>query len=300
MLSSHSRSWLVVLLVAAGSLALCGRTQAQEPEEEAADRAKPAPTEATPQARDVATPAQDAKMPEQTPKRSPRPGDVQKVFVIKNTRVRLLAGVLTVFPATIKLSRYAGTTALGVSAPPAVMAAVEETIKRLDVPPPPVKNVELTGYILEALAQGSSSVPPDLEGVVGQLSRAFSYRAYRLVDTLVARAREGSGLSAEADTMGGNGKSSSERSRYMLHATQASVTHGDAGTTIRLDQLHFGAKAPDLMSGPVDGSGSRQYRSVDIEADLDIREGQRVVVGKSGAGDSGNATFLVLTAKVVD
>jgi hypothetical protein len=290
MLRSQSRSWIVALLAAAGSLALCGRAIAQEPPS----------TEPTEESADkVERPAAETKAPEAAPKtlkenpvahawsRLPRASDVQKVFIIKNVKVRPLAEVLAVFPATITLSYYAETTALGISAPPAVMAAIEETIKRLDVPPPPFKSIELTGYILEALAHPADtpSMPPELESVVAQLKRTFSYLAYRLADTLIARARDSSGLDADVTSAGDFLEVG--RLTYLLSVRRAFITEGTGGAVVHLDRMSFRAHNPKMM-GPARFSG-----------DVDIRAGQRVVVGNTGLG-SGNAIILVLSARVVD
>jgi len=229
------------------------------------------------------------------PKRSPRPGDVQKVFVIKYVPVGSLAEVLAVFPATITFSRFGTSTqlgvsaALGVSAPPAVMAAIEETIKRLDVPRMGFRNIELTAEILEALPAPAeaTTLPPELQGVVAQLKRTFTFGVYRLADTLFVRAREEEGLET-------NGTSANDflglgRLNYSLNVRTAFITAAAGGAVVHLDGMRFTALNPKLARGMVGVSG-----------DIDIREGQRVVVGNSGLGTSGNAIILVLSAKVVD
>jgi hypothetical protein len=299
---SRSRSWIIALLVVVGSLALCGRGAAQEPpatepEQESADQVKPA-DETKPPASQLKAPASQTKPPESVTRRSPRPGDVQKVLIIRHPVPRSLVDLLAIFPATITHSYYQGATALGISAPPAAMAAIEETIKRLDAPPPPArKNIELTGYILEATSHPgeATSVPSELEGVVAQLKRTFNYAAYRLIDILIARAREYSGL--ETNAVGGNGQGAPARTFYRLKVMHASVSP-EGGATIRLDGLRFGVDIPVPVSAVP--NSSFQYRSVGVDTDIDIREGQRVVVGKSGIGDAGNAIILVLSAKVVD
>lgn len=293
MLRSQSRSWVVALLLAAGSLALCGRVPAQEPparerNEESADKVKPAVAEAKPS-------TSQAKPPEPAATRSPRPGDVQRVFVIKNVRVGPLAEVLAVFPATITFSRFGPGTrlgvsaALGVSAPPAVMAAIEETIKRLDVPVPSPRNIELTGEILEALPAPAepTSLPSELQGVVAQLKRTFSFAAYRLADTLFVRVREEEGLATDGTSA--NDFTGLGRLNYSLNVRTAFFTATADGVVVHLDGMRFMATNPKLGRGMVGVSG-----------DVDIREGQRVVVGNSGLGTSGNAIILVLSAKVVD
>src|SRR6266446_8109646 len=67
--------------------------------------------------------------------RGPRPGDVQKVFVLRYVDAGPLAKILSVFPAAISFARVRDLQTLAVSANPAVLAAIEETIKRLDTPP---------------------------------------------------------------------------------------------------------------------------------------------------------------------
>jgi len=300
MLRSRSRSWVIALLVAVGSLALCGRGVAQEPPatepgQESAEQIKPAPAEAKPPMPQARAQEPGTGLPEPAAKRGPRPGDVQKVFVIKNVRVGPLAQVLAVFPATITFSNFGPGTqlgvsqALGVSAPPAVMAAIEETIKRLDVPRLSYRNIELTAEILEALPAPAeaTSLPPELQGVVAQLRGTFKFAAYRLADTLFVRAREEEGLATE-------GTSATDfmalgRLNYRLHVRTASVTTAAGGTVVHLDRMEFMAMNPKLLgSGRVEASG------------LDIRAGQRVVVGNSGLGSPGSAIILVLSAKVVD
>jgi len=141
-------SWVVALAIATLAGALCGRAAAQEPPATAPGEKAEALPGGT--AGRVQQPCAENSAPEPAPKRSRQAGDVQKVFVIKNVRVRPLAEVLAVFPATITFSSYERSSALGVSAPPAVMAAIEETIKRLDVPTLGFRNIELTAEILEA------------------------------------------------------------------------------------------------------------------------------------------------------
>jgi hypothetical protein len=289
MLCSRGRVWVVAVALAAGPGIPCGRAAAQEPPE-----GKPEAPPETPAARVQHPPAENG-VPEPASKRSPRAGDVQKVFVIRNVPAGPLAEVLAVFPATITVSKFGPSTqfgvsaALGVSAPPAVLAAIEETIKRLDVPRLGFRNIELTAEVLEALPvpAEATSLSPELQGVVDQLKKTFSFAAYRLADTLFVRAREEEGLDTEgtsANDFVGVGKLN-----YHLGVRTAFITaSAGGGTVVHLDRLHFTVTSPKLEQGSVEVSG------------VDIHEGQRVVVGNSGLGAPGSAIILVLSAKVVD
>src|SRR5258706_6747128 len=56
-----------------------------------------------------------------------------------------------------------------------LLPEIEQLVRRLDVPPPAVQNVEVTIYLLSALAQPSAGAgPPGLESAVKQLKRMFS------------------------------------------------------------------------------------------------------------------------------
>ncbi len=240
-----------------------------------------------------------AKATTARPPRGPRPGDVTRVFILKHAGARAMGELLQVFPAAISFptSGRLPQQAIGVSAAPAVMAAIEETIKRLDTPPPPRKSVELTGYVLEALAKAddSSRTPPELEGVVTQLRRTFSYGSYRLLDTLIARGTDDSML--DADGLGGGppGLRTTTRTTSSLHADSVRVLGGEDGPSISLSRLRFRTGIP-YSSGP-DKEG---IADVNIRADIELRPGQQVVVGKSGGSDPGSAIILVLSAKTID
>jgi hypothetical protein len=232
---------------------------------------------------------------------TPRGPQVQKVFVIRHADISQLVRVLGIFPAQITFSTHPQLMVLGVSASAAVVAAIEETIKRLDVPPPPVKGVELTGYILDAVAQpgAQTSVPAELESVVTQLKRTFNYTAYRLSDTLIARVRDGAGLEVEA--LGPAGPNAAARRTHALRAFRTTIALSEGVSVVSLRKLRFTVQIPVPISPTGPGASSYQYKDVGVQADdLDLREGQKVVVGKTGVGDGGDALILVLTAKVVD
>jgi hypothetical protein len=233
--------------------------------------------------------------------RAPRPGDVTKVFVLQHAGAQGLAELLRVFPATITFPSHGPipNAAIGVSAAPAVMAAIEETIKRLDAPPAPRRSVELTGYVLEGLAQPveTAPLPAELEPVVAQLKRTFSYPAYRLLDTLVARATDGSTLEANLLGSGPADASTGRPPDYTLRAQRVSVLVAQDVPFVRLERLVFQGNMPIRAPRP---EVSLSPASFSIRTDVEVRVGQRVVVGKSGASQAGQAMFLVLSARLPD
>lgn len=205
------------------------------------------------------------------PRRGPRPGDIQKVFVLKHARPEGMEGALSVFPADIQSGWVSHRATLAVSAAPAVMAAIDETIKRLDVPPPPTKAVDVNGYILECTAKDgeSGSVPDELQDVVAQLRRAFKYTGCALAQTLFVRGSDGSTFRSAS---GGH-----------TIAAMLEVDASQGAPVVRFKRFSFQTTGRDRG----------------FSGDVEVRDGQRVVLGKLGA-ESGKEQLLVLSAKVVD
>jgi len=268
MLNLNYRALLRHSLVPLALLALCSGALAEE-------AAKPATT-ATPK-----------PSPEQ-PKRAPRLGDIQRVFVIRHANLQEVGEVLSVFPATIAYYKYGpDPTALGVSGPPAVVAAIEETIKRLDVAPALKKSADITVYVIEALSapQADAKVPPFLDPVVAQLKSTFRYADYRLADTLIARAIVDGRTKLRAVAV----SEQQPEVSYSLRAMPALVSSANT-RAIRMEGMEF---AFTYSGGGKSGLST-------IAADIYVPEGQYVVVGKSGTGQPGNALILVLSAKIID
>lgn len=217
----------------------------------------------------------EAKPVPPPPTRGSRPGDVQKVFVLKHGRVDDLARLLAVFPAEIKVGRE--LSALAVSAAPAVMGAIEETIKRLDVPPPPTRSVEVTGYVLECSAKAggdaaSAATPPELQDVIAQLKRTFNYVGCELSQTLFARGNDD-----------GNFRSASGSTPIYILEGRIQIDVSQASPVVRFR----------LLSLQISGS------PVGFRGEAEVKDGQRVVLGKLGSSP-GKDGILVLTAKLVD
>src|SRR5437867_2495582 len=113
-----------------------------------------------------------------------------KIFQVQYADVNQLAILFRTFGAITE--PMGSIKAMAVRAPSEVLAAIEDSLKRLDVAPAAAKNIDLTVYLLVASAQesGAGKIPAELDPVVKQLKTVFSYTAFRLLDTLVMRSRE--------------------------------------------------------------------------------------------------------------
>ena len=218
----------------------------------------------------------------------------QKVFAIKHGDVIAIARTLSIFPMTVPLQADRELRVIGVSAPVALLPAIEDTIRRLDVPPPTPQNVELTVYLLLGSDQ-EGLVATELDSVVKQLKATFGFKGFRTIDTLVVRSRDKQGANVKGIAQLASGTANS--SAYQFTYNAASILSDEKGRSIRLDGLRFNATIMTRW----DGAGIPvASEAAGFGTDVDVREGQKVVVGKAAVGSTNSALILVITAKVLE
>ena len=149
---------------------------------------------------------------------------------------------------------------LTVTAPPAFQTKVEAAIKEFDVAPaPPLKNIELTVYMLTGSDVVSPvPVPKELEAIEKQFMTRGAFKGVRLTDTQVLRIRPG-----QPGESGG------------IRLRAAAVNTGEKGRVISFEGLRVALK------------------TAMVNADMDLPEGQPVVIGTSNPDG-----LLVAIAKV--
>lgn len=244
------------------------------------------------------------------PKDAASPLDtVSRIIQLKHRSPDELEDILGIFGARLVSDR--NSDFIGVNGPPAAVEAIELAIKELDVPRPPAKNVELTVYLLHADVSDEAyvDVPEQLAGVITQLQDVFTYTQYKLFDTLLLRCRDGSSVSGGGFFPAGflPVDEQTQPATYVFRVDSVRVIENEDSLTIQLDRLTFGAQVEVLIRQTMPGpDGARvlshsQFREVGgIEADIDVPEGKKVVVGKSSISAGGSALFVVLTAKVIE
>jgi hypothetical protein len=214
------------------------------------------------------------------------PEKVQKLVTLKYIDPQAVQNLIRMFNVDVWTNGQ--MKVVGLSGTKEKLAAAEEAIKQLDVPSAAQKNIELTVYFVVGTDQDKASgnpIPQELQATVTQLKSSFPFKFYGLLDVLSLRAR--SGVSAET-----SGQIGSRITQFKV----SSATLDADGTTIRLDRLHAG------MRNPVqDGPGKITYVDTGISTDVvDVKEGQRLVIGRSSMDGPEKALFLVLIAKVIN
>jgi hypothetical protein len=222
----------------------------------------------------------------------PPPQWTQKLFILKYADPRNVANLLGVFEC--RSTPNTEMHALAVTASPQTMPAVEEAIARLDIPGASSKNIELTMQLVvgsDGEAGVGGPIPKDLESVVTQLRNAFPFKNYRLLDVLTLRTRVGqrAGTDSSGGAMQFGGVTKPVVSTFAIDSSSL----GPDGSTVRLDRLRASSRLPVEVA-----PGQFNSQELSLNTDVDIKEGQKVVIGRHGINRE-QALFLVLSAHVV-
>ncbi len=221
----------------------------------------------------------------------PKP-PVQKLIPLKYADPRTVTDLLRVFDSTIISNTE--MHALAVKASPATMQAIEEAVARLDTPAAAPKDIELTIHLLvgtDADGNIGGPLPKDLDSVAAQLKNNFSFKTYRQLDVMTLRSR--AGQRAGTESSGGFMQFGTVTKPVVTSFQMNSSSIGADGTTVRLDGVRSSTRIPVEVQ-----PGNFNNQDLSLNTDLDIREGQKVVVGRMGINRE-QALFLVLTARVV-
>ena len=226
----------------------------------------------------MAASAQEAAPAKQSP-----PPQVSKLIEVKNVNPDRIVEVLRNFTVDARADNTMHV--ISVRGSKESVAAYEEAVRKLDTQQPAEPNIETTVYLLVADSQPQQAQEPaELSGVVRQLRGLFAYKSYRLLDTFVVRGRdrrEGTlaGFAAVAETK--------PRMAYLFRYAEVAIGPASAGRTIRYRNLQF------RIGVPSEGQ-------TDIGTDVDVREGQKAVVGKSTLANGSDAIILVISPKIVE
>jgi hypothetical protein len=218
---------------------------------------------------------------------------VQRLFILKYADPNQLLGLLQVFDASVR--QNAEMHALTIEASPEAMRAIEDAIQKLDVPAAMPKNIEVTVYLLvatDSATPAGSAIPKDLDAVTTQLKNTFPFKNYGLLDVLTFRTRTGQSVSTTSS--GGSFQIGSRPVSVISSLRIGSISVQSDGSTVRIDKLNSSYRVP-----MPNGNGDQyNYQELGIQTDLDIKEGQKVVVGRLGISHD-QALFLVMMAKVL-
>lgn len=207
---------------------------------------------------------------------------VNRLVTLKYADPQAARYLLANFGVSIQADRQMKVVAL--TGKRSAVETAEAALKQLDVPSAGQKDIDLSVYFIVGRddAPTAGVIPQDLQSTVAALKQTFPYQNYELLDALSLRSRSGS----RASTTGQVGNNLTDFSIQ-------SATVEDDGKMIRIDGLN--AKVRQLINV----GGKSEYTDVSgVRTDVvDVKEGQKLVVGRSSLAGS-RAMFVVLIAKV--
>jgi hypothetical protein len=195
-----------------------------------------------------------------------------------------------------------------ITGPPERVDTAEAILKQLDVPPPPPspveqkKDIQLTAYMIIASPSATTGtpVPKDLDSAISQVSSIFPYKSFNMFDAVLMRMVEGEGRDASRGHVSGalpqGQQTFAGGGSYDFSVQAVGLTPATPANLLRLHNLSLQLR---ILAG-VDKDGKDKYQQVNIDTNIDMKEGQKIVVGKANIDGSENALIVILTAKVVD
>jgi hypothetical protein len=223
-----------------------------------------------------------------------------RIFDVRYASLEELQKILSMFQ--VQMTSSASLRVISVRAPKNVMPLVEDAIKRLDVPLPAKKNAELTIYVLNATdREAGNAIPQVLQPVVTQLRNLFSYKNYRLIDTLIQRNADGEYLSASGMLPEAAFTRIAVPTQYSVQGSFKIQNGTDKSPVLQIDGFRFNVSVPIPSNSAPNKEGTPPaftYAGIGIQTQVTIPVGQQIVVGKTTIGDS--SLILVMSARFVD
>ena len=216
---------------------------------------------------------------------------VQKIVPVKNgDATQVFVTVRDIMQGQVNVRLYQNNVVLNGSAE--AVAAAEQLIKNLESSAPRERDIDVTGYIILATTQageGSGSVPAELEPVLKQFRSLLNYKSFRVLDTIIMRAKENSMAHSDGFLALPNVQPPGATAGFRVG--RATITDD----VVHLKDLNLTVTVPTATS-----KGEITNRGISLGTDADVKVGQKVAIGKASVDAAGNALILVVSANVVN
>jgi hypothetical protein len=167
---------------------------------------------------------------------------------------------------------------------PENLAALEQALKRIDVPPAPQPDVEVQiRVLLGSPLPGTSQMPSELDAVIKQLSSTLSYKSYHMVAQVTQRLRAGAGSSGKGELVMAPPAADEKTTGHFHYNVESLIlppTAGSAAPLITLRRFKLGLESGSLGEA-------------EVATGLTLREGEKVVVG---TGSLKNRAMIVVVS----
>jgi hypothetical protein len=229
--------------------------------------------------------------PQEAREERPAPGMRAKVFGAKHQNAADLVNALRPLSSGATGAMFQASEQLNtvtVRDFPENLAAIEQALKRLDVPTPPQPDVEVRIRVLLASPlPGPGQYPSELESVVKQLNATLQYKSYHLVATVTQRVRAGSGSNGKGQVVLGppaTDENTNARFHFNIEKLSLPQTGTAAGPLFAVKKLKL-----SLESGALG--------EAEVSTGLTLREDEKVVVGTGSLKN--RAMIVVVSARLL-
>ena len=149
---------------------------------------------------------------------------------------------------------------------------VEDTIKRLDVPPPLPPNTQITVYLIAAAPQSPTGValPAELKALEKDLPA-------KMADMQMLRVRAGQGGETAANS---EPPAAPAVSLSRIHVDSSSVNQGPKGDIVSINGLKVWINIPP--ADPASPAAKTPKMQPDVAVDLDLNPNEAAIVAKIG------------------
>jgi type II secretory pathway component GspD/PulD (secretin) len=199
---------------------------------------------------------------------------------------------------------------------PENIAAIEEALKRLDVPEAtrPLINLE-TRVSLVVTSSNSAAVggdvPTSIAAIMNDLRELLKFKGYRFVTTYINRTSadgsvNSSGLADSLVQM----QSADLKEKPCFYKYQFQnirlVDSQDGEHLIQVRDFNFSAQVPVVVGSFASGPGNNsspinqiQYKDIGISTALSLKDGETTVVGTTNTGISGEVLVVIVSIRKI-
>lgn len=186
---------------------------------------------------------------------------------------------------------------------PENIAAIEEALKRLDIPETAPTSLECQLHLLSAsmIESEQSKLAKNLEPVVAQLRSTLKFSNYRYISSTLNRVSDGgsvesNGLTGTLFPTPTGVMNTKENPTFYQYALKGIKLAQDASgkETIQINQFKFGATVPIIV-----GNNNLQYKDMGIQTPLTLREGEMAAVGTVNISGADEAIIVIISVKKI-
>ncbi len=214
--------------------------------------------------------AQEAVPPEDSMERAPRTA----IKAVKYADVAAIEPLVELVGVDVAVDPK--RKLLVIRGPNSIMDTAIALIDALDTPEPPW-GIELLVHLVAASKEPAAGqgIPADLEAALAELTELFGYRGFELVDTVFLFASTDAGSARVRAPVRDGGI-------FDVGFDGARVIYGEPKHSVLFENLTIQAIAADI----------------DLQTNVEVKEGHKVLIGKSSLRGAGEDKDLVLVIEI--